>query len=146
VTKPTKETRDDEMVDLPDGWVRCDGATIPHPSVWAGQLTPNLNGEKRFLRGSSDLEMLTMEDEKTRLPDHTHNSKSKPHTHSYTDTYLSDQHCDMASGSYWCIHGNSKTTGSTTVDVEVQGVSNHGEFDDETRPKNMHVIYIMRVF
>ena len=50
VTKPTKETREDEMVSLPDGWVRCDGATIPEPSVWAGQLTPNLNGEKRFLR------------------------------------------------------------------------------------------------
>ena len=38
VTKPTKETREDEMVNLPDSWVRCDGSTIAEPSVWAGQL------------------------------------------------------------------------------------------------------------
>merc|ERR1719500_259108 len=47
VTKPTKETREDEMVDLPDGWVRCDGSTIPEPSVWAGQLTPKPTKETR---------------------------------------------------------------------------------------------------
>merc|ERR1719209_2761463 len=32
VTKPTKETREDEIVDLPEGWVRCDGTAIPEPS------------------------------------------------------------------------------------------------------------------
>merc|ERR1712181_181856 len=63
VTKPSKETKENEMVSLPDGWVRCDGSTIPEPSVWAGQLTPNLNGEKRFLRGASDSEVLTLEED-----------------------------------------------------------------------------------
>jgi len=142
VTKPSKETSDDMIVDLPKGWIRCDGSTIPSQSVWAGQYTPDLNGGKKFLRGSHDNDQLTMEEENTRLPDHTHTAK--PHHHSYKDTYLSDQHCDMASGSYWCIHANPKTTGSTTVEIE--NVYNHDEFDDETRPTNMNVIFIMRVF
>ena len=167
VTKPSLKTGDDEKVDLPEGWVRCDGATIPEPSIWAGQLTPDLNGGKKFLRGSSDSEMLTMEDEKTKLPDHTHTDTSsasasatataEPHSHSYQDTYLGDSNgCSMASGSYWCIKDITRETVQETVkvtvkvdvdvDIEVGGVENFDSFDDETRPTNMHVIYIMRVF
>jgi len=189
VTKPSLETSDDEKVYLPEGWVRCDGATIPKPSIWAGQLTPDLNGGKKFLRGSSDSEMLTMEDEKTKLPDHTHTDTSSatatasatasasanatatasPHSHSYQDTYLGNEHgCDMASGSHWCTKTIDRTTVKETVtvtvdtvmvdvtvdtvtvdvdiDVDIGGVENFDSFDDETRPTNMHVIYIMRVF
>jgi len=142
VSKPSIETSDDEKVDLPNGWVKCDGSSIPHPSDWAGKYTPDLNGQKRFLRGSEDKDMLTLERESTRLPDHTH--LTKEHTHSYTDTYLSGKQCDMASGSYWCVHDNEKTTGTTTVEVEF--VFQHWAFDAETRPTNMNVIYIMRVF
>ena len=35
---------------LPKGWQRCDGSIIPSPSIWAGQRTPDLNNEMRFLR------------------------------------------------------------------------------------------------
>merc|ERR1719507_2404363 len=85
VTKPTKEAREDEMVSLPEGWVRCDGSTIPEPSVWAGQLTPNLNGEKRFLRGASDSEVLTMEEDQ--MQDHKHQVSDPGHSHSFVDKY-----------------------------------------------------------
>merc|ERR1719391_1142520 len=87
VTKPSKDTREDAMVSLPDGWVRCDGATIPEPSTWAGQLTPNLNGEKRFLRGASDSEVLTLEEDQ--MQDHKHTVSDPGHTHSYVDKYYS---------------------------------------------------------
>ena len=36
---------------------------IPSPSVWEGSQTPNLNGYDRFLRGGTDEEALTLEDD-----------------------------------------------------------------------------------
>jgi len=158
VTKPTKETREDEMVSLPEGWVRCDGATIPEPSIWAGQLSPDLNGEKRFLRGASDLEMLTMEDDQ--MQNHTHKVSDPGHSHSYIDKYTNFGygHEDGHSGP---AHDDDKldrwdwphdsTSGSRHTGITVQGVtSKFREMDvgvgDETRPRNMNVIYIMRVW
>merc|ERR1712228_359390 len=85
VTKPTKETKEDKLVDLPNGWVRCDGSTIPEPSIWAGQLTPDLNGEKRFLRGASDSEVLTMEEDQ--MQNHKHDITDPGHTHGYVDKW-----------------------------------------------------------
>ena len=43
-----------EVEDPPAGWQRCDGSTILDPSIWAGERTPDLNNERRFLRGGSD--------------------------------------------------------------------------------------------
>jgi len=48
---------------IPDGWIRCDGSIIPAPSPWANLPTPNLNGEKRFLRGGSPAEILIVQDD-----------------------------------------------------------------------------------
>ena len=151
VTKPTKETREDEMVSLPDGWVRCDGATIPEPSVWAGQLTPNHNGEKRFLRGSSDSEMLTMEEDQ--MQDHKHQVSDPGHSHSYDDKYTSyNEHDDGAPGPKGADNdderfdkSHDRTSGSSHSGLTVEGVSS-GNSGSETRPKNMNVIYIMRVW
>ena len=57
-------------VNIPDGWVRCDGSTIPSPSIWAGQKTPDLNKQKRFLRGAVDEDELKLEDDQ--IHEHTH--------------------------------------------------------------------------
>ncbi|MGD0519516.1 MAG: hypothetical protein ABSA26_18435 [Thermoguttaceae bacterium] len=39
---------------LPSGWVECNGQTLSDAdSVYNGQTIPNLNGQNRFLRGSS---------------------------------------------------------------------------------------------
>jgi len=41
----------------PKGWVRCDGKVINEgKSPFDGENSPNLNGEKLFLRGSKDIE------------------------------------------------------------------------------------------
>ena len=88
---------------LPDDWVRCDGSSIPSSSIWAGQHTPNLNGEKRFLRGGDDGSQLKMEDDM--MQDHSHELNDPGHQHDYDDWYLEAGHSQGApytsSGTYW---------------------------------------------
>merc|ERR1719167_187981 len=157
VTRPSTEVPRNMSIDLPEGWVRCDGNLIPHPSAWAGYTTPNINGLHKFLRGGADEAELTLEDETTKLPDHTHNATatadatSKPHSHSYNDQHLGGSG-NVCSGLYWDQVNTGYTTGETTVEVEVtvnvevEGVSTLSKSVNETRPTNMNVIYIMRVF
>ena len=153
VTKPTKETKEDKLVDLPEGWVRCDGSTIPEPSIWAGQLTPNLNGEKRFLRGASDSEVLSLEE--NQMQDHKHTISDPGHSHKYVDKYPNwkpttheDGHwgpntADDAWDRFDKAHDSSSA--ATPTGLAVEGVTS-GKSGLETRPKNMNVIYIMRVW
>merc|ERR1711971_894123 len=147
VTKPSKKTKENEMVSLPDGWVRCDGSTIPEPSVWAGQLTPNLNGEKRFLRGASDSEVLTLEEDQ--MQDHKHELNDPGHSHVYDDLYTDNRDGPNTGpkdgeGIFGLSH--TRTSEKSTSGITVQGVSSGFRSGTETRPKNMNVIYIMRVW
>ena len=150
VTKPTMETR--QTVDLPDGWVRCDGGTILEPSIWAGQFTPNLNHEKRFLRGAPDSEVLTMEEDQ--MQDHKHDFSDPGHTHRYDDKYPNYWGNDKgvwgppASDKIFDRYDKSHTsqTVSSLTGMTVKGVSSGYNFGSETRPKNMNVIFIMRVW
>merc|ERR1712037_431196 len=154
----TRPSTDADRVDLPEGWVRCNGELIAGPSIWAGFMTPDLNGEKKFLRGGSDSSELTMEDEKTRLPDHSHDSTSSatatadPHSHSFVESLYYCESKGRGDGDRSVCYDRTSTTSNTTVHVEVdvnvavKKVSQHESFDDETRPTNMNVIYMMRVF
>merc|ERR1711971_780713 len=152
VTKPSKETRENENVSLPDGWVRCDGSTIPEPSVWAGQLTPNLNGEKRLLRGASDSEVLTLEEDQ--MQDHKHQVSDPGHSHVYDDRYTDNRANDNG---FWGPEGADKEderfdkshpsiSDPKHTGMTVEGISSNYRSGTETRPKNMNVIYIMRVW
>jgi len=147
VTKPSKETKENKMVSLPNGWVRCDGATIPEPSAWAGQLTLNLNGEKRFLRGASDSEVLTLEEDQ--MQDHKHELNDPGHAHVYDDRYTDNRDGPNTGpkdgeGIFGLSH--TRTSEKSTSGITVQGVSSGFRSGTETRPKNMNVIYIMRVW
>ena len=53
--------------------MRCDGTLIPNTneSIWAGKTLPDLNGERRFLRGGSDSNVLTMEEAQLESHDHS---------------------------------------------------------------------------
>ena len=157
-----------EAVELPEGWVRCDGATIPHPSIWAGRNTPDLNGEKRFLRGGADGEVLGLQEDQ--LQDHEHEVSDPGHEHGLADPGHSHGYVDKYEGTPSDGHGGPEgidnrderfdkshnsisspaTTGlsvdSTTTGLHVQGVSSSSRKGSETRPKNMSVIYIMKVW
>jgi len=161
-----KIEKDGTTVDLPSGFQRCDGTTIQQPSIWAGKTTPNLNFDKRFLRGGSDDEVLTMEDDQ--MQDHEHidnghehsaSSSTPPHDHGFTykqsDWYMNS--CDMAGGSFWCWKHSiiEKRTDKTNINIEtivskaqsnIGGVKSSYRTGSETRPRNMNIIYIMRVF
>ena len=133
-----------ETVDLPPGWQRCDGSTIEHPSPWAGRLTPDLNNQKRFLRGGHDSEQLALEEDSI-----------KSHTHSTRDAHFIPFN---GPGDTDCPSGY---THKPTIAWYLNIVPDYGVYDDlvcerelmsgpagttETKPKNMNVIFIIKVF
>jgi len=160
-------------MELPDGWVRCDGSVIPSPSIWAGMNTPDLNSDRRFLRGGNDNSALTFEDDM--LQDHHH----EDYGHSHQDTghqHHVDPH-DVFPDSVFLLHNNGYNTNYDNVvgkyfpngekplafepagalpsnigqaNIESSraniGYPSSGSHGDETRPKNMAVVWIMRVY
>ena len=160
------------VTQIPPGWIRCDGVIITE-GLWEGKLAPDLNGDRRFLRGGGDADVLTFEDDQ--MPSHTHSASSSSsststssvhatvndpgHYHYYYDKYqidgssISDNSHDQA----WPTDHRRSTESSRTgisVDVNVDvststrtttTISNSGS-GDETRVKNMGVVWIMRIW
>merc|ERR1712126_59765 len=134
---------------LPPGWVRCDGQDIPEGSMWAGRSTPNLNGEKRFLRGGDDSNMLVMEDDQ--MQDHVHDVSDPGHSH-YFAKYLTGManvqnmafpvDTDLPFNVDWY----DMQTEHVSTGITVNGVASSYRHGAETRPKNMNVIYIIKIW
>merc|ERR1719495_925340 len=150
VNRPGTNTAHTE--NLPVGWIRCDGSVIPSPSPWAGQKTPNINGENRFLRGGIDSTMLQKQDDS--IQGHTHSVSDPGHSHGYDDKWPSWAH--PAINGHWGPNGadtqtdrfdqsHPSTSNKAASGVKVNGVQG-ARADSETRPKNIRVVYIMRVF
>jgi len=171
VTKP--EQIQLEEATLPEGWVKCDGSVIPvdSPSIWAGSHTPDLNTEKRFLRGGHystqlDLEEDLVQDHKHKEDVHSHDttvhvSSSVEVTDNYRTRYDNKHdNCHSNCANVW--GAGELHTNTTTLDADVTVSLNNPtatcgskEIDtddtgyragDETRPKNMNVQWIMRIF
>ena len=85
------------------------------------------------------------------MQDHQHDLSDPGHTHPYQDHHgmddpnfgnaLADNHVYYHSGQDY-----ERTTSSHTTGVKVTGVSGSYRHGEETRPKNMNVIYIIRVY
>ena len=112
VTKPSSGGME---ASLPDGWQKCDGSLISAPSLWEGKVTPNLNGERRFLRGGSDADMLKLEEDQ--LQEHTHKVNDPGHNHQFTDRYTvnNGEHDgpDDGNGLFGYPHSAETAIGST---------------------------------
>merc|ERR1712025_139719 len=141
---------ENDFSSLPSGWQRCDGSTITQ-GIWKGRLTPDLNIARRFLRGGPDHSMLTMEEDQ--MQDHHHSISDPGHTHPYVDKYPNSNGGDDG---YWGPDGrdrdedrfdksHSATTSSKHTGITVKGVTSSYRHGSETRPKNMNVIYIIRI-
>ena len=129
---------------------RCDGSVISAPSIWEGEMTPNINGKERFLRGGLDGVQLHTEEDS--LQAHTHGVSDSGHSHGYTDIWpdrtihSSDFGPCCEDRNAWAFDGNHNiATASAISNVAVTSV-NGARTGDETRPKNMRVVYIMKVF
>ncbi|MCE5217807.1 hypothetical protein LLH03_12355 [bacterium] len=114
---------------LPAGWVECNGGTLDNPdSPYHGQTIPNLNGDKRFLRGSTvsgDLQQDAMQG-------HYHANKYQGISVSGSGTIVSIQ-----TGA-----GVSNTTVQSPV---TDGTNGTPRVANETRPINMSVVWILKV-
>ena len=126
---------------------RCNGSVILAPSPWEGETTPNINGEERFLRGGVD--SVQLETEEDSLQAHTHDLSDSGHNHGYDDKYADTDEYIIAKGNnygYQYSHqSHARTTNSATSNIKVTDV-NGARTSDETRPKNIRVVYIMKVF
>ena len=155
---------------IPPGWQRCDGSIITE-GPFAGLITPNLNGERYFLRGGDDFTVTRTEEDM--VQDHTHDVEDPGHSHSTgsagaketgLDVAVSDKNvgakseanvngrCLETQGSD-CTHwyydtasSHSHTVYNADSGINVGSVSSSYNKGSETRPKNMAVIYIMRIF
>ena len=127
---------------------RCNGSVILAPSPWEGETTPNINGEERFLRGGVD--SVQLEKEEDSLQAHTHDISDSGHHHGYQDK-VTQSNNDNGGNGYYGPHGNDKisdvdrTTNTGASNIKVTDV-NGARTSDETRPKNIRVVYIMKVF
>ena len=121
--KPDKDTLN--PASLPTGWVLCDGSKIVG-GIWDGRYTPNLNGEKRFLRGGQVDDVLEIEDDTTRYTDRFYINHYEGTCGEYGAKlvkYFSEAQQSNQYDDYWC-----EFTGN-----------------DETRPRNMKVLWIMKI-
>ena len=167
---------------IPAGWQRCDGSLI-QVGPFAGQKTPDLNSDGRFLRGGLDRESGEFEDDS--LQDHTHadlghSHVDSGHTHSdnghvhrfdmdeerQSDFYhrhdplaISDHNnvvcADGCSITYIMEEAKETPLGYSQLSTDSANIESstsnlggveEGRMADETRVKNMRVVWIMRIY
>jgi hypothetical protein len=159
-----------ESKEPPQGWQRCDGSLITS-GPFTGQETPDINNSGRFLRGGMD--NLAVQVQEDAVQDHTHLDEGHTHQdagHTHTDNghnHIIDTVFGTAKtspnskidfdgtggysweGVYDTHTGNAQiTTNSADIQSSRSGMSGIeiGRVSDETRPKSMFVVYIMRIF
>ena len=97
-------------------------------------LTPDLNNEKRFLRGGHDEEQLTLEEDAIKSHDH---STADAYLNNYKGCHTGMTHVDTVG------YSNGHSMDDWICERQITSGSTGGE---ETKPKNMNVIFIIRVF
>ncbi|MEE8058332.1 MAG: DUF6519 domain-containing protein [Pseudomonadales bacterium] len=112
---------------LPEGWVECDGQTLSDvESPLDGSQIPNLNGDSRFLRGSDHSGDLQGDEFRS----HAHSGVMK--------TPPSGTPAVYGAQIYESGHAHHGTGNNISTGTDAAG-------GPETRPKNMSVVYIIRV-
>jgi len=127
----------DTGLGLPNNWVPCDGRVITE-GPWKGHRTPNINGEKRFLRGGTQQEVLQTQEDQVK-------------TLHYTDYKIHYAECPSG----WTPEGSDPWINRPWTNIGIGGLNDpycrrtsrvSGSGGSENRPKNIRVIYIMKIF
>jgi len=126
---PDKNTQNPSSI--PPGWMLCDGSEITE-GPWKGHQTPDINNSKRFLRGNIVGNALNTEDD----------SVNTDGLHVYDRAF----HVDG------CVDGARRIGGTGTGTCAGCHEDSYCEFthgvygdEDETRPINMNVVFIIKV-
>ena len=88
--------------------------------------------------------------EEDQMQDHKHQVSDPGHTHGYSDKHTVNNNAIIGTGpkdgdgDFDSI--TRRTSDSEVTGITVDGVSSSYRSGSETRPKNMNVIYIMRVW
>ena len=128
---PDKDTPNPASV--PRGWVLCDGSEITEGD-WKGQKTPDLNKSKRFLRGGHVGDALTLEEDCVNADQLT-----------YEDRFYYPGTTSCPSGSSLWV-SRRVCNEDCENDVVCKRTVHLGGSSSETKPKNMNVVFIMKVF
>jgi hypothetical protein len=124
---------------LPAGWARLDGQFLVDPaSPFHGLPLPDLNaatlaGDGRFLRGSALTGFLEDDALQGHAHDHTSNA-SNGQTYGICPAFM-----ESGFSGFW-YRGAAVTVGAPSDD----GVNGVPRVDDETRPANMSVVWILK--
>jgi len=130
---------------IPEGYVKCDGQTIVE-GPWKGFKTPNLN-DGRFLCGGNDNETWSLEDDV--LKDHEHIDIG--HQHYFLDIYQSigtDSGASVEQGTHFEVSNanSNRTSKLASSNIGKVKLNEYGQCitADETRPKNMKVVMLIK--
>ena len=127
---PDKDTPNPASV--PRGWVLCDGSEITEGD-WKGRRTPDLNKSKRFLRGGHVGDALTLEEDSVNGERLT-----------YEDNFLGyDYSCPSGTTQSSKRQVCNEDCGDDAVCKRTEHLKGSSS---ETKPKNMNVVFIMKVF
>mgnify|MGYP002058854847 CR=1 FL=1 len=148
---PKNAMDSNENLDLPDGWLPCDGHSIEN-GPWAGGATPNLNTNGHFLRGGNENDVMVFEEDQIHDHEHTdagHSHSSPPHSHPYKDRQHYNQGQSEPNNPGSSYADVPRVTDPTSVTIEsaesnIGGISSSYRSGDETRPRNMKVIWVMK--
>jgi len=131
---------------LPGNFVECNGQTISdNDSPYDGATIPDLNGDARFLRGGSS----SGTEQTDAFQNHWHRLKNKDAPNN--DNYVPNRRSFTDDGTNQIIGWEELPNEGDEELWAVEPVENTDEstgaprVDNETRPVNMSVVWIMRV-
>ena len=136
---------------LPECYVTCDGSEITE-GIWKGLQTPDLNKSKRFLRGGLVSDALKVEEDSLQEHSHTSTVSDPGHSHDYIQYSWNDAHNDGSPdssvspslGTHEYRFQWQTYSAKSGISMSVTGVQGARK-GSETKPKNMNVVFVMKV-